>query len=152
MSYLKKHVVKVLIIDSKKRYLLLFRSRLHPLYGGQIDFSGGLVDIHDSETALEACVRETYEEANIKTADILLDGVEFEIKSPITNKPDKLERNIKRALKQVKNVIIDSSRIKNMKDDNLRRFLVEKARNQKQIGELILITKRGQIIDISALV
>ena len=39
-----------------------------------------------------------------------------------------------------------------MKDDNLRRFLVEKARNQKQIGELILITKRGQIIDISALV
>lgn len=95
---------------------------------------------------------EFLEETNIKTADILLDGVEFEIKSPITNKPDKLERNIKRALKQAKNVIIDSSRIKNMKDDNLRRFLVEKARNQKQIGELILITKRCQIIDISALV
>lgn len=152
MSYMKKHVVKVLIIDSKKRCLLLFRSRLHPLYGGQIDFPEGLVNIHDFETALEACVRETYEETNIKTADILLDGVEFEIKSPITNKPDKLERNIKRALKQAKNVIIDSSRIKNMKDDNLRRFLVEKARNQKQIGELILITKRGQIIDISALV
>lgn len=65
MSYLKKHVVKVLIIDSKKRCLLLFRSRLHPLYGGQIDFPGGLVDIHDSETALEACVRETYEETGI---------------------------------------------------------------------------------------
>ena len=65
MSYLKKHVVKVLIIDSKKWCLLLFRSRPHLLYGGQIDFPGGLVDIHDSETALEACVRETYEETGI---------------------------------------------------------------------------------------
>lgn len=62
---LKKHVVKVLIIDSKKRCLLLFRSRFHPLYGGQIDFSGGLVDIHDSETTLEACVGETHEETGI---------------------------------------------------------------------------------------
>ena len=91
-------------------------------------------------------------ESNIKTADILLDGVEYEIKSPLTNKPDKLERNIKRGLKQAKNIVFDSSRIKNMRDDNLRRFLVGKARQQKQIGELILITKRGQIVDIKALV
>lgn len=91
-------------------------------------------------------------ESNINTADILLDGIEYEIKSPFTNKPDKLERNIKRGLKQSKNIIFDSSRIKNMRDDNLRRFLVRKTKEQKQIGELILITKRGQIIDIKSLV
>ncbi len=91
-------------------------------------------------------------ESNISTADILLDGVEYEIKSPLTNKPDKLERNIKRGLKQSKNIIFDSSRIKNMRDDNLRRFLTKKAKEQKQIGELVLITKRGQIIDIKSLV
>lgn len=91
-------------------------------------------------------------ESNISTADILLDGVEYEMKSPLTNKPDKLERNIKRGLKQSKNIIFDSSRIKNMRDDNLRRFLTKKAKEQKQIGELILITKRGQIIDIKSLV
>ena len=34
---------------------------------------------------------------NMKAADILLDGIEFEMKSPITNKTDKLERNIKKA-------------------------------------------------------
>ncbi len=89
---------------------------------------------------------------NIKTADILLDGIEYEIKSPLTNKPDKLERVIKRALRQSKNIIYDSSRIKNMRDDNLRRFLIDKARQQSQIGELIFITKRGQIIDIRSLI
>lgn len=91
-------------------------------------------------------------ESNINTADILLDGIEYEMKSPFANKPDKLERNIKRGLRQSKNIIFDSSRIKNMRDDNLRRFLVKKAKEQKQIGELILITKRGQIIDIKSLV
>ena len=74
---------------------------------------------------------------NIKTADILLDGIEYEIKSPLTNKPDKLERLIKRALKQSRNIIYDSSRIKDMRDDNLRRFLINKAQCQPQIGELI---------------
>ena len=88
--------------------------------------------------------------AQIKSADILLDGVEYEIKSPITNKPDKLERVIKRALKQSKNIIYDSSRIKGLKDDNLRRFLTNKVRQQPQIGKLIFITKNGQVIDIKA--
>ena len=44
-------------------------------------------------------------EANINTADFLLDGITYELKSPFTNKPNKLERNIKRALKQSKNII-----------------------------------------------
>ncbi|MBR6505516.1 hypothetical protein IKT18_01570 [Candidatus Saccharibacteria bacterium] len=91
-------------------------------------------------------------ESNISTADILLDGVEYEMKSPFTNKSDKLERNIKRGLKQSKNIILDSSRIKDMRDDNLRRFLVRKAKEQKQIGELIFITKRGKIIDVKSLI
>ena len=102
--------------------------------------------------AMAGHIIEFLPESNISTADILLDGVEYEMKSPLTNKPDKLERNIKRGLKQSKNIIFDSSRIKNMRDDNLRRFLTKKAKEQKQIGELIFITKRGQIIDIKSLV
>lgn len=91
-------------------------------------------------------------ESRLSSADILLDGVEYEIKSPLTNKADKLERNIKRGLKQSNNIVFDSSRIKNLRDDNLRRFLIGKAKTQKQIGELIFITKRGQIIDIKSLI
>lgn len=87
-----------------------------------------------------------------KTADILLDGVEYEIKSPFTNNPKKIIRNVKRALQQSQNIIIDSSRIKGMRDDVLRKLLVSRAKGQKTLKRLLLITKHGQIIDIKAMV
>ena len=90
--------------------------------------------------------------ATIKMADIKLDGIEFEIKSPITNNPKKIIRNLKRALQQSQNVIIDSSRIKGMRDDILRKLLVSRAKDQKTLKRLLLITKSGQIIDIMTLI
>lgn len=89
---------------------------------------------------------------SIKRADILLNGIEFEIKSPITNNPKKIIRNVKRALQQSQNVIIDSSRIKGMCEDTLRKLLASHAKNQKTLKRLLLITKRGQIIDITSLI
>ncbi len=87
-----------------------------------------------------------------KTADILLDGIEYEIKSPLTDNPKKIIRNVKRALQQSRNVIIDSSRIRGMRDDTLRKLLVSRAKDQKTLKRLLLITKWGQIIDIKGLV
>ena len=78
----------------------------------------------------------------------MLDDIEFEIKSPITNKTDKLERNIKRALKQSANIIYDASRIRGMSESQLIKFLTNKAKTQPQIHKLILITKQNQIVDI----
>ena len=112
-----------------------------------------LHELHVAEIlAMAGHVVEFIPESTTKTADIYLDGVEYEIKSPLTNKIDKIERNIKRGLKQSSNIILDSSRITQLRDDSLRRFLMNKARTQKQIGKLILITKRGQIIDIKSLI
>ena len=91
-------------------------------------------------------------ESNAKTADILLDGVEFEIKSPKSANANSLEHILKKAVKQSCNIIIDTSRMKNIRDDNTRRFLVNQARLRKQIKKLIMITKQGQIIDVSALI
>lgn len=90
--------------------------------------------------------------ARIKTAGIKLNGVEFEIKSPITQNPKKIIRNIKRALQQSPNVILDASRIKGMRDDTLRKLLASRAKDQKTLKKLLLITKRGQIIDILSLI
>ena len=91
-------------------------------------------------------------ESTTKTADILLDGVEFEIKSPKSANANSLEHILKKAVKQSCNIIIDTSRMKNIRDDNTRRFLVNQARLRKQIKKLIMITKQGQIIDVSALI
>ena len=91
-------------------------------------------------------------ESNTKTADILLDGVEFEIKSPKSANANSLEHILKKAVKQSCNIIIDTSRMKNIRDDNTRRFLVNQARLRKRIKKLIMITKQGQIIDVSVLI
>lgn len=90
--------------------------------------------------------------SNTKTADILLDGVEFEIKSPKSANANSLEHTLKKAVKQSCNIIIDASRMKNVRDDNTRRFLTNQAKIRKQIKKLIMITKQGQIVDISTLV
>ena len=87
-----------------------------------------------------------------KTADILLDGIEFEIKSPKSANANSLEHILKKAVKQSCNIIIDTSRMKNVRDDNTRRFLINQVRIRRQINNLIMTTKQGQIIDISALV
>lgn len=95
---------------------------------------------------------EFIEESNLHTADILLDGVEFEIKSPKTSNTNSMEHLLKKALRQSPNIIIDTSRMKNSRDDNVRKFLIAQAKSRKQIKTLIMITKRSQIIDISALI
>lgn len=88
----------------------------------------------------------------MKTADILLDGIAYEIKSPKSANSNTLEHILKKALKQSSNIIIDTSKMKNVRDDNTRRFLINQVRIRKQIKKLIMISKRGQIIDISSLV
>lgn len=89
-----------------------------------------------------------------KTADILLDHTEYEIKSPLTSKTNTLEHMLKRALRQSCNIIIDSSRTdgKKIRDKQIREFLISKARQHKQIKRLLFVTRRGQIIDIKKLV
>ncbi len=95
---------------------------------------------------------EFLEEGNLRTADIKLDGVEYEIKSPEVFNANTLEHTLKNAVKQSPNLIIDTFRMKKVRDLKVRNFLVNQMRKQKQIKKIIMITKRGQIIDISALV
>ena len=76
----------------------------------------------------------------------------FEIKSPRSAVANSLEYTLKKALKQSENIIFDTSRIRHVKDDNIRRFLVNQMKMRKQIRRLLMITKKGQIIDIGGMV
>ena len=91
-------------------------------------------------------------EGLLPRADILLDGVEYEIKSPERFTPNTLEHTIKDALKQSQNIIIDTSRMKKVKDMQVCNFLVRQACSRKQIKKLLLITKQEGIIDIFKLI
>jgi hypothetical protein len=91
-------------------------------------------------------------EANLKTPDIYLDNAMYEIKSPITDNPKKIVRNVKRALEKCPNVIIDAARVKGLSDEAIQRALKNKVKDLPGLKNLLLITKHGQIIDIIALV
>ena len=90
-------------------------------------------------------------ETNLKTPDIYLGNTIYEIKSPITDNPKKIIRNVKRALEKSPNVIIDSSRVKGLSDEAIQRTLKNKAKDLLGLRNLLFINKRGQIIDIIAL-
>lgn len=96
------------------------------------------------------CV-EFIEESNLKTADVYLDGIEFEIKSPKSFNSNSFEHTLKRATRQSPNIIIDSSRMKYVRDDKIQMFLINQAKRQKQIRKLLFINKKGQVIDIFSL-
>ncbi len=90
-------------------------------------------------------------EGNQRSPDILLDNIEYEIKSPKTMSTNTLEHLFKKGLKQCPNLIIDMSRTR-LRDDKMLNFLVAQMRKTKQIKRMLLITKRGQIIDIFKLI
>ena len=94
------------------------------------------------------CQVEFLLKSNIKTADILLDGVEYEIKSPEAFNTNTLEHTLKDAAKQAPNLIISTKRIKRIKDAKIKMFLINQTHKQKQIKRLLMITKQNQIIDI----
>lgn len=90
--------------------------------------------------------------ATIKTPDVLLDGVEFEIKSPVTNNANTIDHMIRRALRQAPNLIIDASRMRSARDSQVRNTLMNQARKARLLKRMLYITKSGQVIDIMSLI
>lgn len=87
-----------------------------------------------------------------KSPDILMMGVKWEIKSPKTDKLSAIERNLKRATKQSGNIILDSCRLRTLRDATVQKLLIQKFRQQKAIKRLLFINRRREIIDIGNLV
>lgn len=83
-------------------------------------------------------IPESFEE-RITSPDVLIDGVRWEIKSPTASNSKALERNLRRALRQSENVILDSRRMKLMADSTVRRELVKLSTSISKLRKLMLI-------------
>lgn len=90
-------------------------------------------------------------EGTLPCADIRLDGIEYEIKSPECFNPNTLEHTVRNAIKQSPNIIIDTSRMKRARDARVQKFLVNLIYRNSRIKRLLLITKQEKIIDIMKL-
>jgi len=83
-----------------------------------------------------------------KSADIVMLGAEWEIKSPIGKSKYTIQEQFRRASKQAKNIIIDTRRTK------LKYKLIEKdvhfeCSKRPSIKRVILIDKSEKIVEIS---
>lgn len=84
----------------------------------------------------------------VKSVDIQMDGVVWEIKRLETGKLSTLEKKVRKALHQSRNVIIDSRRMKGLKPSDTERKLRALAGELRSLNRLILITKSGEIVGI----
>ncbi len=93
-------------------------------------------------------------ERNVSSPDILLDGIEYELKSPRSSNSNSMEHLIKDALykKHCPNIVFDSLRLKDARDDKICNFLISQAKTRKRIKNLLFINKSKKIIDIFTLI
>lgn len=93
-------------------------------------------------------------ESSLHSADILFDGVLYEMKSPRSFNTNSMEQLIKDALykKRCPNIIFDSLRLKGIRDDKIVEFLVSQVKSRKKIKNMLFVNKRHDVIDIFTLV
>lgn len=88
-----------------------------------------------------------------RSADAYLNNTMYEFKSPEGSNIKSVERNIVAALNhQSPNIVIDSFRMKRVRDKSILSFLVSRLKAKKGIKRIIFVNRDGKAIDINELV
>ena len=82
----------------------------------------------------------------VHTPDIIINGIAWEIKSPIGDGKYTIQNTIQRAIKQSKYIIVDLRRTKRHQQKCIRE-LKNEFNKSKNLKQLIVITKTGRILD-----
>lgn len=88
------------------------------------------------------------EEKRAKSADVLIDGVAWEMKSPTADNLHALDRNLRRGLHQSGNIVLDSFRIKQVPDYAVERELRKLAAELRSLKHLKFVNRKRAVIDI----
>ena len=84
----------------------------------------------------------------VQTADAIIDGEIWEFKAPKGGRIEAIEKNLRRAKRQSKNIVIDSFRIKNVPDVAIKREILSKAPLVKDIDRVLFVDRKRSCIDI----
>ena len=82
-----------------------------------------------------------------KSADIIMLGVEWEIKCPIGTSKSTISGQFQRASRQSRNIIIDSRRTK-LKYAEIEKRALNEVKKRTSINKVILIDKNEKVIEI----
>ena len=88
------------------------------------------------------------EGTQVKSADILMDGIVWEMKSPTSSSIKSLQKVLRRAGKQSHNVVVDTSRMKGVSDRDAQRELSRLLPLVASVHRLRMVTKNRNVIDI----
>ena len=90
---------------------------------------------------------------NIGMADCYINDTIFEIKAPEGKTTDCIERNLRKAVDhQSPNIILDSFRMKDIRDGSIQSFLIERLSRRHGIQRIIFVNRKREAIDINSLV
>ena len=84
-------------------------------------------------------------ESNVPTPDIIYRGEYWEIKSPVGKSSRTIENNIRSAIRQSSNIVIDLSNIRISEERCLRSAIREIDKRRSMIHKLLIIRKDGSI-------
>ena len=79
--------------------------------------------------------------------DIIMDGIEWEIKSPLGSSKRTIENNMRKAIKQSCNIIFDLRRIK-LSEAQAINQLKKEFNHLSKLRKLYIITKSGELITL----
>lgn len=82
------------------------------------------------------------------SADVLIDGKLWEMKSPTASSIKAVERNLKRARWQSGSIIFDSRRMKSVPDTAIERELRKHASEIDGVVHVLFVNRHGVVIDI----
>ena len=84
----------------------------------------------------------------ISSADVVIRGVLWEMKAPISSSSDSLSRRMRLATKQSPNIIIDASRAERTTDQAFEKELRKALSRVSGVKRLMLVKKSREVIDI----
>ena len=82
-----------------------------------------------------------------KSADIVMLGVEWEIKSPKGDSKTTIGAQFRRASRQSSNIVLDTRRTK-LKYDGIEKQVIIEAKQRSAINKVLIINKSGKIVEI----
>lgn len=80
-----------------------------------------------------------------KSADALIDGTLYEMKSPTSSHLSVVKKNIKKAMSQSMFIVFDSKRMKNVKDQQVLYELEKQLKENRKIKALLFVDKKRSV-------
>ncbi len=92
--------------------------------------------------------RERIRGKSVKTPDFLAGGVLWEVKAPTSDKLKVVEKRLRQAIHQSRDIIFDSRRMKRLTNKQIQDEVVKWTRNLHHIRRLLYINRAGEVIKI----